>query len=159
MLRKIAEYFRQTGFVRAWLFPVWLLLGLARLIILVVPFRRYANFLGCRYGHALWVPLPSPAGVARARAISQVVRLTARHTPWRSNCFPQAMVARLLLRLYGVPHAVYFGALPTGDPARPMSAHAWVSAGRVQVTGGDGFRQFGVLACFVFAGGEGAFCR
>lgn len=83
----------------------------------------------------------------RARQIGQTVRLAARYTPWDSNCFPQAVAARLLLGLYGVPYAIYFGLMR--DPDSPdMKAHAWVAAGRVRVTGGRSFGQFTVVGIF-----------
>lgn len=148
VLAKAAGFARQPGFVRAWFLPVWLSLGLARLLILRVPIRHYAAWLGCRSDGAPWLPLVEAADEARARAISQVVRLAARYTPWQSNCFPQAIVARFLLRLHRIPHALFLGAAPADG--RSLAAHAWVAAGPVRVTGGDGFGRFGVLGCFVY---------
>ena len=84
------------------------------------------------------------------------MRLAARYTPWTSNCFPQAVVARMLLGIHRIPYAIHFGLMPesrTGSgapaPAAPrsagMRAHAWVVAGRVPVTGGHAFHQYTVV--------------
>ena len=80
--------------------------------------------------------------------IGRAVRLAARYTPWDSNCFPQAVVARLLLGLYGIPYALFFG-LRRDPDSGAMLAHAWVAAGRVRVTGGESFGQFTVVGVFV----------
>lgn len=80
--------------------------------------------------------------------IGRVVHLAARYTPWNSNCFPQAVVARLLLGLYGIPYILFLGVSRVPD-TRGMTAHAWVAAGRVRVTGGAGFTQFTTVSCFV----------
>ncbi|TWG93927.1 transglutaminase superfamily protein [Nocardioides sp. J9] len=64
-----------------------------------------------------------------------VVRTAATRTPWRSDCFPQALTARLLLRAARVPHTVTFGL--RRDAAGQLKAHVWVAAGEVAVTGGS----------------------
>lgn len=155
MLQAISRKFRTLlalpGFCLVWLVPVWLLLGVSRLLIKIVSFRRLAPYLGVLSGAAPWVPLLQTHQQSRARDIGRVVRLAARYTPWESNCFPQAVVARLLLGWYGIPYALYFGLL-NDRGAAPLSAHAWVAAGPVQVTGGSAFHQFTVVGVFASPG-------
>lgn len=148
LLRKARSFRRYSLFVRLWLAPAWLLLGISRALILVVPFRRLAPRLGHHTGAAPWIPLLDRAQERRAQEIGRLVRLAARYTPWQSNCFPQAVTARLLLGLYRIPYALYFGVARAPENTG-MQAHAWVTAGRVRVTGGAGFRQFTVVGCFV----------
>ncbi len=87
--------------------------------------------------------------------IGRAVRLAARYTPWDSNCFAQAVAARALLGLYGVPYALFFG-VKRAPQAAALDAHAWVAAGRVPVTGGAGFGEFTVVGCFVDPGSQGS---
>lgn len=101
--RRLHNLRRRSAFEQAWLLPAWLLLGLARGAILLVPFRRLAPLLGRVQGATPWVPVLSPAQQRRALRVGRTVRLAARYTPWTSNCFPQALVASLLLRALGVP--------------------------------------------------------
>ncbi|MBM7518735.1 hypothetical protein JOD66_003702 [Nocardioides nitrophenolicus] len=63
------------------------------------------------------------------------MRYAATRTPWTSDCYPQALTARILLRGARVPHSVVFGVLR--DPAGALLAHAWVTVGPVTVTGGS----------------------
>ncbi len=146
--RKIRSFRRYSGFIKLWLAPVWLLLGVSRALILAVSFKRLAPGLGVHDGASPWVPLLNGSQERRAREIGRLIRLAARYTPWKSNCFPQAVTARVLLGLYRIPYVLYFGL--TRDPeAGEMKAHAWVAAGRVPVTGGAAFGQFTVVGCFV----------
>lgn len=148
VVQKLRSLARLSGFEIAWLLPAWILLGLFRLAILLTPFRHLARWLGVHEGIAAWVPLLDPSAEARALSVARVVQTAARHTPWDSNCFPQALVARLLLGAYGVPYAVFFGVMRDVE-ANSLKAHAWVSSGRVSVTGGRSFDRFTVVAFFV----------
>jgi hypothetical protein len=146
--RKVLNFLRLPRFTQLWLVPLWMLLGLSKAAIFTVSFRRLAPRLGAAAGIAPWVPLLHPAQEDRALQIGRTVRLAARYTPWVSNCFPQAVAARLLLGLYRIPYALYFGLLRDPDTGE-LKAHAWIAAGRVHVTGGASFGKFTVVGCFV----------
>ena len=149
--RKLRSFLRQPLFLQAWFLPVWILLGFCKTAILLYSFRRLAPLLGEAVGTSAWVPLLTRGEEARALQIGRVVRLAARYTPWDSNCFPQAVAARVLLGLYRIPHALYFGLMRDLD-STSMQAHAWVAAGRTRVTGGFGFDRYTVVGCFVSPG-------
>lgn len=155
LLRKLRTGFRQPLFVLLWLPPVWLLLNLCRLLIRALSFRRLAGWLGVAQGGSASIPLVGQRQQQRAVRIRQVVRLAARQVPWGVNCYPQALVACLLMVLYRVPHCLCFGASrsPQGGG---FAAHAWTAAGPVRVTGGESFGKYAVLACFVSMPGGGA---
>ena len=158
-LRKVFHFFRHPWSDQVLFVPVWLMLGLARLLIVIVHFRNLAPILGRDTGTLGWLPLLSPRGESRARMVGRVVRFAARYTPWESNCFPQAIVARWLLGFFRVPYALCFG-LARNPDIGSMQAHAWVAAGRVRVTGGEGFGHYAVVGCFVapLAGCTGSRC-
>lgn len=144
--RRLRNFLRHPPFEQLCFVPVWLLLGLARLAIRLLSFRRLAAALGTPMGTRAYVPLLSRAQQARARRVGALVRWVALHTPWVSDCFPQALVARLLLGLCRVPWVLCFGL--TRQAGQGLAAHAWVAAGEVCVTGGRGFNQFSVVACY-----------
>jgi hypothetical protein len=147
-IRKVGNFLNQPVFIKLWFLPVWLLLGLSKLIIVFVSFRRLAPKLGIHVGTNASVPLLDERQERRALMVGRVVRMTARYTPWESNCFPQAVAAKLLLSLYRIPYALYFGLKHKSDLSG-TEAHAWVASGRIRVTGGAGFEQFTVVGCFV----------
>ena len=124
------------------LLAAWCLLGVARLAILVLPFSWVRRALGDQR-HPATVAVGTadralPDDVARRAArIGATVAVAARHTPWRSECYPQALAARVLLTGARIPHVVSFGVRRDGGA---LVAHAWVHAGDLTVTGGTGHR-------------------
>ena len=131
--------------------PVFVLLGLARLAILMLPFRFYAGRLGAQSKlTTTHMVLEDVASLKRAKGIGRVVRSMAQLTPWASLCLAQAMVAAFLLRLFMLPYCVVFGVAPAADKQRdnPLDAHAWVTVGDMVVTGGQGIARFTVVKVF-----------
>ncbi|HWJ11995.1 MAG TPA: lasso peptide biosynthesis B2 protein [Nocardioides sp.] len=119
----------------------WVLLGTARLLTLVLPSTVVRHLLGEQRSPSATGPDPgrgpSPLGerdLTRARRIGWVVGTAAARTPWRSDCFPQALTARLLLWAARVPHVVTFGL--RRDDRGTLRAHVWVAVGDAAVTGG-----------------------
>ena len=145
---KLRVFFRYPVFVKVWFLPVLLGLGIARLAILTISFKRLVPRLGVSVGISPWVPLLDGRQKYRARMIGQVIRLSARYTPWNSNCFPQAIVASVMLGLYRVPYCLFFG-VRRSSATGAFDAHAWVAAGRVRVIGGLGFDKYTVVGVFV----------
>jgi hypothetical protein len=127
---------------------LWLALGLAKILIFTLPFKRLAPMLGESAGVLLWVPLLNLQQQAVSRRIARAVQRVAATTPWDSNCFPQAIVARWLLGAYGIPYVIFFG-LKRDKGTGKLKAHAWVVAGRVAVAGGQSFNEFAVTGSFV----------
>ncbi|MDQ6522855.1 lasso peptide biosynthesis B2 protein [Nocardioides sp. LHD-245] len=122
----------------------WYLLGATRLLTVVLPFGVVRRLLGEPAApggsEAPAPPDASAPQVARARAVGRAIGRAAGRTPWTSDCYPQALTARILLRGARVPHTVVFGL--RRDDAGELRAHAWVtvrSAGGepVAVTGGS----------------------
>lgn len=148
LLRKAKSFLRQPLSSQLGFALVWVLLGLAKALIFTIPFKRLAPRFGVHAGLSPWIPLLLPSQEKKALQIGRLVRLAARYTPWDSNCFPQAVVARILLGLYGIPYALNFGLMRDATTGE-IKAHAWVSAGRIQVTGGASFMQFTTVGCFV----------
>lgn len=147
--RKFTTFSRQSRLTKALLLPAWCLLGIARLMVLLLPFKWLAPLLGRYNGVAAFLPLAGSPEYRRAMSIGRAVRMAATVTPWQANCQPQAIAARCLLGLFSVPYSVFYGV--ANAPEQNMKAHAWVGCGPVPVTGGYAFDEFTVVA--VFAGG------
>ena len=146
--RKAKSFTGLIAFVKVWLLPAWVLLGLSRLAVLVVPMRYIGRFMGVSCELDTAPPEIDERQEHRAREIGRVVRIAAGYAPWNANCFAQALTARVLMGLYRAPYAIFFGVMR--DPeTREMKAHAWVAAGSVKITGGDGFAQFAVVAAYL----------
>jgi hypothetical protein len=138
-------------FEKVLLLPAWLLLGASRFVILAFPFRYLAPWLGTQAGVSSWIPLLGAHQEARALSIGRVVRRAAAHTPWESTCLPQAVTARVLLGICGIPYSLFFGVARNSEghgAGAKIDGHAWVAAGSIPVTGGVSFDEFTIVGCF-----------
>lgn len=128
-----------------WLFVrVYLLLGLSRLAIICLPFSTLAKHLGTPSVESP-TQIPPPH-LEEARRIAWAVHSASRYTPWKSNCFPQAIAAKYLLQRRGIASTLYLGA--AFKQRTELEAHAWLRCGNLYVTGGKGHRHFGTLGIF-----------
>ena len=125
----------------------WFLLGFSTLLIAILPFTAVRRLLGDNQSGDAQRPVPvlDASQQFRAAHVGRIVEAAAAHAPWRSDCYPQALTARTFLAVRRIPHVVSFGVRRDGDA---LVAHAWVHAGEVAVTGGDGseYTEVGAFA-------------
>ena len=126
----------------------WVLLWPARAAVLTIPLRYLVRMFGEDCGVSPAIPLVSEGQIAKARGIARAIALAVRYSPKSANCYPQALVARLLLRVRRIPHGLFFG-LRRDPETDAMEAHAWVMAGPLPVTGGHGFARYTVVRSFL----------
>ena len=134
---------------RAWgeqwlLVQAYLLLGVTRLAINTVKFERLAKRLGASGVET--AQEISPEQLQAAQQVAWAVRTASSYTPWKSNCFPQAMTAKMLLRQRGIASTLYLGA--AFKARTELEAHAWLRCGPLLVTGGAGHLRFGTVGIF-----------
>jgi hypothetical protein len=117
-------------------------------LLAVTTFNRIAKWINLQSVPNPITPVIDKQQSIRARQIGRVVRAGANYTPWRTNCFPQAITACILLSLYRIPCAMHFGV--TGSPGQDaFDAHVWVFSGAISVTGGAGFSMYETVGCFL----------
>lgn len=131
--------------------PVFLMIILSSLTIAWLPFRRLSALFGRHLGAIALVPLATDEQHRRAVMFRRAIALASAYVPGRSDCYPQAIAAVLLCRWSGLPYALHFGAAPPDSEAalRGFLAHAWVTCGKVAITGGRSFDRCSPLACYV----------
>ena len=117
-------------------------LGLARVAILLVPFRHLAPALGQRTGGSTETPCDDPL---LAQRVTLAIRRAARVAPWGRNCLAQAIAGQLMLRRRGVRTTLYLGVKKQGHQ---VEAHAWLRAGDLVVTGGPGHTDYTPISSF-----------
>ncbi|MCB2076246.1 MAG: lasso peptide biosynthesis B2 protein [Novosphingobium sp.] len=146
-VRRIRNFARRELFVQVWVVPVWLGLGLASLVILLVPFRRIAPLLGTMQTPGQTAMEVTAEGIDRARKIKRTIDLAARFAPWRADCYPQAIIARMLLKTYRLPYRLSIG-VARAHEGEGMNAHAWVACGPIPVSGGRSDDLYTVVTQF-----------
>lgn len=127
---------------------VWL--ALARVALVLFPFRVVAAHLGevCKPAVAAGRLDPSggdPAEAEIARAVGWSVRLMASKAPFRAVCLQQGVAAKMMLRRRGIPSALHFGVAPN---VTGLEAHAWLDTSGAKVTGYPVANTFTELACW-----------
>lgn len=123
---------------RLMLLEATLFLGLARLVLLTLPFSRIEP----------WLRLSPDSGLCDARtilAVGEAVTVAARNVPWNAVCLPQAMAAKAMLARRGQGSALLLGAAKVNDG---LTAHAWLVAGGEVVVGEEGMAEVAPLARF-----------
>ncbi len=140
-----ARHFITRSWRDQWLFiEAYILLGMARLRINTITFHVIVKSLGTS---GFETPAEETAEhLAEARRIAWAVQTASCYTPWKSNCFPQAIAAKTLLRRKDIPSTLYLGA--AFKARTELEAHAWLRCGPLYVTGGAGHRQFGTVGIF-----------
>ncbi|MEI7831816.1 MAG: lasso peptide biosynthesis B2 protein [bacterium] len=122
-------------------------LGVMRVAILTVPFRKIVAHYHLVQGETVIVPAGRKA--ARAESIGWAVRAAAARTPWQSACLVQSLAAMLMLRRRGIPGTLYLGVAKNEDnPAEPIAAHSWLRCGKRTLTGYFADNRYTVIAKF-----------
>jgi hypothetical protein len=146
LLNIAAKWRRRTGTERWLLVEAFFLLGVARLVLLIMPFKWLAVTLG-RYMEETGTEM-KPADACYARIIGRAVCSAANYTPWKSVCLPQAVAAQWMLKRRHIAGTLYLGVAKNETPQLKITAHAWLRCGNLILTGREGHRRFTVVAKF-----------
>jgi hypothetical protein len=120
----------------------WCLLHLAKLVILFMPFKKIASWMGN-------LQVESTHDLLSTRTptiIEHAIRRASRYTFHSSKCYDQALSAKALLWRMGLPATIYFGLAKESE--NQLMAHAWVRCGESIISGKAGMERFTVVACF-----------
>jgi hypothetical protein len=120
----------------------WCLLHLARLVIMFIPFKKIASWMG-----RLQVESTHDLQYSDVSSkIEHAIRRASNYTMHESKCYDQALTAKALLGQNAIPATIYFGLAKEND--NQLTAHAWVRTGKSIITGKAGMERFTVVACF-----------
>lgn len=141
-----AKWRRRNRTERLLLLEAFVSLGVARLLVLLLPFRWLAASLGERMGES--PPEATPADLRLALLIGQAVRSAANYTPWQSVCLPQAVAGQWMLKRRGIAATLYLGVTKAENRPEQLAAHSWLRCGTIILTGSVGHGEFTVVATF-----------
>ena len=128
--QKLARFRDLSGTDKLMVLHAALWLAIARLMLLFLPFKKMASrFSG--EGESKTND-PNPQLLER---IAHAVRAAAANVPWRSDCFPQSIAARMLLKHHGYGSTIHIGVRKKDKDN--IAGHAWVTCGSTVVVGGE----------------------
>ena len=143
-VKKIGVFIRLPWSNRSLLVEALIYSAIARLVILVIPFKKYKKYMG-KYNEET-----SFEGDSRSNEIINkvgwAVRVVCSRTPWQSKCLVQALIAQRMLRKRHICSTLYLGI--SKNEENDLSAHAWLRCGQVFITGGDNKDLFVQVARF-----------
>jgi hypothetical protein len=116
-------------------------LGVARLRLALTSFQQLSERLSDDAPDTRVDPDPE-----FLRRVGFAVSAAANNVPWRADCFPQAIAARMLLRHRGHASKIHLGVEKSGEGS--IAGHAWLTCGDVVVTGGEELERYTEMHCF-----------
>jgi hypothetical protein len=116
-------------------------LGVARLRLALTSFQQLSERLSNDAPDTRVDPDPE-----FLRRVGFAVGAAANNVPWRADCFPQAIAARMLLRHRGHASKIHLGVEKSGEGS--IAGHAWLTCGDVVVTGGEELDRYTEMHCF-----------
>lgn len=151
LLKKKLNLFGRMRFKYKILYIInFILCGLARASINLFALKRLTPYFGEFQKTLILSTLISDKQREQACLIGKSVRMVAKYTPWDSSCLTQAMVAKFWCRLYRIPYVFYIGFAKSKSAPSGYIAHAWITAGPVAITGGDGLKNYHVVSSYVY---------
>lgn len=123
---------------------VFCLCGIARAVILLVPFNKFKKYLGTYNVETSYETAIEEYRIAKR--VRWMVERTSQYTPWESKCLVQAMVAQYLMKRHNIHTTLYLGVAK--DREESIKAHAWLRCGQLIVTGAAPMPEYTVVAKF-----------
>lgn len=121
----------------------WLIMGIVRLVLLIVPFRYLAPYLSRSW------PNECLNYKLKGNIIAKVlwaIRTASIYTPWQSKCLVRAVTGKIILRQYKVPNILYLGVAKNEN--KDLKAHAWLCFENNSIAEGRNDGVFTVIAEF-----------
>lgn len=143
MVQKFKAFWSLSRYKRLVLIEAFIMMGIARFLILFVPFRHVAGWLGQVKQETPHTPLPAHEN--QIAHIGWSVRKMHRYTPWQSLCLVQALAGTMMLKRRGIASTLYLGVkMKDGG----LDAHAWLRSGQYYLTGFENMREYRVISTF-----------
>jgi hypothetical protein len=144
--RNLRKLHARSWSERGQLIEAFIWLGVMRVALGRLPFRRIAARLGLTQTETFNVP--KTLNVAEATRIGWAVKAVASRTPWKSTCLIQALAGMILLRRRKIAGTLYLGIAKDELAPEQITAHAWLCSGDLFLTGESGREHYKVVSIF-----------
>jgi hypothetical protein len=129
---------------KLFLFRIFLMLGLAGIANIILPFKVYARFLGDINSESS--KNPKHVDWECVDRISNSVRNVSKVSPFDFKCLVQATVGKYFISRERIESTIYFGVKK--DESNNLKAHAWLRVGSKIVLGGEIADQYNVVSTY-----------
>ncbi|MCU0379910.1 MAG: lasso peptide biosynthesis B2 protein [Chitinophagaceae bacterium] len=138
LFRKIRTAYHADPALRSLFWQAYLLSALVRFTLVFLPFRKVLAWQG-----KINVETPSGPDEASAgfrKTLQSAMRLCDQYTIWKTECYTQAVTAKILLGRKGLPGTVYIGFRKNEDGK--YAGHAWLRSFDRIITGREGMENY-----------------
>ncbi|MCM3127342.1 lasso peptide biosynthesis B2 protein [Paenibacillus provencensis] len=139
----LRSFTKQKPAMRKLIIEAFFYLAYARVINLR-PFSKVAQMLGCENEETSY-DQSSVLDPVRLR-VAKAIDMTAKHTPWRSECLVTSIAGMRMLNRRNIESTLYLGV--ARNESGGMNAHAWLRSGPMYVAGADGIEKYTVVGMF-----------
>jgi hypothetical protein len=142
-MSKIAKFAKLPPTDKKLYFEALLISTKVKLIVVCLPLRWYAHYLGKQH-------LVTPEdNIENSRSVilrvSQAIVRSQKTVPWQNKCLVNAITAKRMLQRKGLASTLYLG---VNKENGNMAAHAWLRCGNLFVTGKRGMEKFTIVSTF-----------
>lgn len=145
MISKLKKFIQLSFEDKLFYLETFGLLLFSKLLILFIPLRKVAPYLGDLNGEVR--KELSSGETLIAEKIMVFICKVGNNMPWKSVCLDQALACMILLKKKKIPYSLYLG-VKKDEANQKLMAHAWVLCGDKILIGGRRSLQFTVVARF-----------
>jgi hypothetical protein len=109
-----------------------------------LPFSKVTRWMGAANKESSFDAQPEHAKYIHW--VRRAVELCNRYSFWETECYTQALTAKILLRRKKIPATLYIGFHK--DKTGKFKGHAWLRSGEIIVTGKKSMHEFQVHSFF-----------
>jgi len=150
MIQKFKKFIKLSSEEKKLFFEAYVTLGMKRLFILTISFKRLTRSLE-HVAKKKELEKLAEKEMKTANLVGQAIMRASAYTPWESACLAQSLTAQKMLKKRGIPGVFYLGVMKDEkgeEGVTQMKAHAWSQCGEVIITGAEGHEKFIVLSVF-----------
>ena len=122
--------------------------AIVRVVITFFSAAVRLHWMGKPVNHRYQISDPSADQLTTLRAVKLALSRCHRYAPWNTECYTQALTARIMLRRRQIPMLLFVGFKKQEDG--PLQGHAWTSCGSYILTGYRAdLSSYSINGCFL----------
>lgn len=131
LIKKIQSFVRTDRTVKILFLRAWFLSAVVKFTLVFLSFRKVLNWQGKINMES--PDRPDEASLEFRKCLQSAMRLCDKYTFWKTECYTQALTAKILLNKKGIPGTVYIGFNKTEKGE--YKGHAWLRSYDRVITG------------------------
>jgi hypothetical protein len=122
LLSKLRSFRNAGGEVKILFIRAFFLSAAVRFTMVFLPFKKILAWKGVP---GVDSPAePDPGSLEYRRSLQAALQICAKYTPWKNECYTQALTGKILLSRKGLPGTIYVGFRK--NDAGVFEGHAWL---------------------------------